>query len=63
MDFKEMESDVVNWVHVTQDRNQRRGSCECDEPSGSVKCWEILEWRNKQSGRSKYGPNSVKVLA
>jgi hypothetical protein len=21
------------------------GSCECgNEPSGSIKCWEILEW-------------------
>jgi hypothetical protein len=43
MDVKEMELDIVNWVHITQDMNLRRGCCECgDEPSGPVKCWKIL---------------------
>jgi hypothetical protein len=35
---------AIDWFNMAQDRDQWRGSCEhCNEPSGSIKCWEILE--------------------
>jgi hypothetical protein len=34
----------MDWIDLAQDRGQRR-TCEYDdEPSGSIKCWEVLEW-------------------
>jgi hypothetical protein len=31
----------MDWIDVAQDRNQ----CEhCNEHSGSIKCWEVLEF-------------------
>jgi hypothetical protein len=41
--------DGMDWIHLAQDRDQWRaggleGSCEHSSgPSGSVKCWEVLE--------------------
>jgi hypothetical protein len=35
----------MDWIDLAQDRDQWRGSCEHgNEPSGSIKFWEILEW-------------------
>jgi hypothetical protein len=32
----------VDWIDLAQDRDK---SCECgNEPLGSIKCWEVLEW-------------------
>jgi hypothetical protein len=34
----------MDWIDLAQDRDQLRGSCEHgNEPSGSIKCWEVLE--------------------
>jgi hypothetical protein len=34
----------MDWIHLAQDRDQWRFSCEHgNEPSGSIKCWDILE--------------------
>jgi hypothetical protein len=45
MDLREIGWDGVDWVDLAQDRDHWRGSCEHgDEPSGSIKCWEVLEW-------------------
>jgi hypothetical protein len=34
----------MDWIHLAQDRDMA-SSCEHNnEPSGSVKCWEFLEW-------------------
>jgi hypothetical protein len=34
----------VDWIYLAQDRAQWRGSCENgNEPSDSIKFWEILE--------------------
>jgi hypothetical protein len=32
------------WIYLVQN-GPLEGSCEHgDEPSGSIKCWEVLEW-------------------
>jgi hypothetical protein len=34
----------MDWNELSQDR-QVAGPCECDnEPSGSIKCGEFLDW-------------------
>jgi hypothetical protein len=34
----------MDWIDLAQDRDQLEGSSEHDnEPSGSLKCWGILE--------------------
>jgi hypothetical protein len=38
MDFREIGWDGVVWIDMAQDRDQWR------ESSGSIKCWEVLEW-------------------
>jgi hypothetical protein len=44
MDLRETGWDVMDWIDLTQDKDQWEGSCEHgNEPSGSIKCWEILE--------------------
>jgi hypothetical protein len=50
MDLRDIEWGGMNWIDLTQDRDQWRARCEHgNEPSGSIKCWEILErlqnWR------------------
>jgi hypothetical protein len=36
--------DGVDWIDLTQDKRRVEGSCEHgDEPSRSIKCWEVLE--------------------
>jgi hypothetical protein len=45
MDLREIGCDGTDWIDLAQDRDQWKGSCEHDnELSGSIKCWEILEW-------------------
>jgi hypothetical protein len=40
MDFREIDWDGIDWIDLVQNR----GSCEHgNEPSGSIKCWEVLE--------------------
>ena len=34
----------MDWIELTQDREQVAGTCECrNEPSGSVICEEFLD--------------------
>jgi hypothetical protein len=40
IDLREIEWDGMDWIDLAQDSD----SCEHgNEPSGSVKCWEILQ--------------------
>jgi hypothetical protein len=40
MGLKEKAWGSMDWIDLAQNR----GSCEHDnEPSGSIKCWEVLE--------------------
>ena len=32
-----------DWIELAQDKGQVAGTCDCDEPSGSIKCWEFLD--------------------
>jgi hypothetical protein len=34
---------VMDWIHLAQDRDRWRSCEHGNEPSGSIKCWEILE--------------------
>jgi hypothetical protein len=43
MDLGEMGWGVVDWIGLAQDRNRWR-AIESIEPSGSMKCWETIEW-------------------
>jgi hypothetical protein len=44
MDLRVIEWDGMNWIDVAQGRDQWGGSREHGaEPSGSIKCWEVLE--------------------
>jgi hypothetical protein len=46
MDLGEVGWSDVDWIGLAQDRNGWRESC-CEfgiEPSGSMKCWEAIEW-------------------
>jgi hypothetical protein len=44
MDLREIGWDGVDWIDVAQDRDQWRALVNTIEPSGSIKCWEVLEW-------------------
>jgi hypothetical protein len=45
MNLREIESDGMDWVDVAEDRDQWRALNEHgNEPSGSIKYWEVLEW-------------------
>jgi hypothetical protein len=45
MDLREIGWKGMDWIDPAQDMGQLEGSCEhCNEPSGSIKCWEVLEW-------------------
>jgi hypothetical protein len=46
MDLRERGCSDMDWIDLAQDTDQwREGSCEHgNEPSGSIQCWEILEW-------------------
>jgi hypothetical protein len=38
MDLREIGWDGVDWIDMAQDRDHGI------EPSGCLKCWEVLEW-------------------
>jgi hypothetical protein len=40
MDLLEIEVNVVDWIGLAQDRYRWRGKLG-NEPSGSIKCWEL----------------------
>jgi hypothetical protein len=42
---REVGWDGRDWIDLAQDRDRLRAClCErCDEPAGSIKCWEVLE--------------------
>jgi hypothetical protein len=43
MDIREMILDIVDWIHLAQDRKQ--GSCGYDNKLSSlIKFWEILDY-------------------
>jgi hypothetical protein len=46
MDLGEVIWGGVDKIGLTQDRDSKvENSCECgNEPSGSTKCWYLLEW-------------------
>jgi hypothetical protein len=45
MDIGEVGWGDVDWIGLAKDRN--RSACEFGiEPSGSMKCWENIEWPN-----------------
>jgi hypothetical protein len=45
MNLREIGWDGMDWIDVAQDRDQWRALGEhCSEPSGFIKCWEILQW-------------------
>jgi hypothetical protein len=44
IDLREIGWGGMDWIDLAQVRDQWRGSCEHgNEPSGSIKCWEVLE--------------------
>jgi hypothetical protein len=44
MDLREIGWGDMDWMDLAQDRGPVEGPCEHDnEPSGSTKCWKILE--------------------
>jgi hypothetical protein len=45
MDLVEVRWGDVDWIGLAQDRNKWTALSEFDsEPSGSIKCWETIEW-------------------
>jgi hypothetical protein len=57
MDLRGTGWDVVDWIDMAKDRDQ--GSCEhVIEPSGSIKCWGVLEglhnWQLLKKGSTSY---------
>jgi hypothetical protein len=45
MDLGEVGSGDVDWIGLAKDRNRWRALVNL-EPSGSMKCWETIEWPN-----------------
>jgi hypothetical protein len=48
MDLGEVGWGDVDWIGLAKDRNRwMESSCEFGiEPSGSMKCWQTIEWPN-----------------
>jgi hypothetical protein len=44
MDFGEIGFGDVDWIHLAQDRYRWRALVNTDEPSGSIKCGEFLDY-------------------
>jgi hypothetical protein len=50
MDLGEIGWGGMDWIGLVQDRDMWRALVSGSEPSGSIRCWEILEWlQNWQS--------------
>jgi hypothetical protein len=43
MDLREIGWDGMDWIDLAQDRDQWRALVNGNKPSGSIKCWEVLE--------------------
>jgi hypothetical protein len=43
MDLREIGWGGMDWIDLAEDRDQWRGEYG-NEPSGSINCWEVLEW-------------------
>jgi hypothetical protein len=44
MDLREIGRGGMDWINLAQDRDQWRALVNTvNEPSGSIKCWKILE--------------------
>ena len=44
MDLQEVGFEGMDWIKLAQDR-QVEGTCDCsNEPSGSIKCGEFLDY-------------------
>jgi hypothetical protein len=59
IDLREIGWDGIDWIDLAQDRNQRRALVNrSDEPSSSIKCWEVLEklynWQLLKKGSTQY---------
>jgi hypothetical protein len=47
MDLVEVGWGDVDWLGLAQDRSRWESCCEFGiEPTGSMKCWETIEWPN-----------------
>jgi hypothetical protein len=42
IDLREVGWDGMDWIDPAEDRDQWKALV--NEPSGSIKCWEVLEW-------------------
>jgi hypothetical protein len=42
--LREIGWDGGDWIDMAQDRDQWRACEHGIEPSGSIKCWKVLEW-------------------
>jgi hypothetical protein len=57
MDLREIGWGDMDWIDLARDRDQWRALVQHgNEPSGSIKCWEVLEklhnWRLLKKGRA-----------
>jgi hypothetical protein len=43
IDLREIEWGGMDWISLAEDRDQRRACEHGNEPSGSIKFWEVLE--------------------
>jgi hypothetical protein len=44
INLREIELGGIDWIELAEDKGPVEGSCELgNEPSGSIKCWEVLE--------------------
>jgi hypothetical protein len=43
IDFREVGCDNVEWIDLAQNRDQWRALEHGNEPSSSIKWWEVLE--------------------
>jgi hypothetical protein len=47
MELGEIGRGDVDWIGLARGKEQVESSCEFGiEPSGSMKCWETIEWPN-----------------